>query len=156
MVHIALRERLTDRVRSLVEPERYIVEDMPRNVLFAPHLLERYETLRMFARLAHLAPHLAPLPQCHTLEIILDLNMRYPIPSFAVDGPLQLPELRAVVVGNGQERPTRTITVDAGQLRKYLSQLLGARCTRPSLRLHGVAVTGNRDALFSEFEEAQT
>ncbi|EJD44000.1 hypothetical protein AURDEDRAFT_167051 [Auricularia subglabra TFB-10046 SS5] len=155
-VHITLHELPTNRVRSIVEHEKSIVEYMPRGVLFAPHLLERYETLRIFAQLGHLAPHIEPLPRCRTLEIILDFNMQSPIPNLEDDAPLRLPELCTVVVGNGEEQPKNIMTVDAALLRTYLSQLLGVRPKRPLLRLHGVTVAGDKDDLFRNFESASS
>ncbi|EJD44013.1 hypothetical protein AURDEDRAFT_185287 [Auricularia subglabra TFB-10046 SS5] len=148
MVHIILHEPSFERVRSLVEPEQDVLEDMPHSVLFAPSLSERFQTLRICTQFAFISPHIGELPQCRTLEIILDSKF----PSLAIAAPLRLPELCTVVVGNGEEHPTKFMTVNAEPLRQFLSQLLGVRPKRPSLRLHGVVIAGDTDELFRDFE----
>ncbi|EJD46451.1 hypothetical protein AURDEDRAFT_164685 [Auricularia subglabra TFB-10046 SS5] len=152
MVHMHLYDSAAERGRTLVEQAAQLPDDLPRTVLFAPDLQDRIITLLLDARLAYLVPHLDELPRCRTLEIILVPGV--PVPSIDISTPLRLPELCEVVCGNGEEHPTTFISVDADPLRKFLSQLLGAGPKRPSLRLHGIIVKGDRDALFSDYDNS--
>ncbi|EJD46407.1 hypothetical protein AURDEDRAFT_113703 [Auricularia subglabra TFB-10046 SS5] len=152
LVHINLYALETARSRTLVEYESHIAEDLPRSVLFVPELLQRITLLRLFDNLAHLVPHLVEMPCCHTLEVVVDKAGR-PLPTLNINAPLRLPALKTVLVATEEEDPTIFVTIVADALHAFLTQLLGAPANRPSLRLQGVRLTGEKAALYHDFAE---
>ncbi|EJD44015.1 hypothetical protein AURDEDRAFT_114507 [Auricularia subglabra TFB-10046 SS5] len=154
LVHISLYSPAADRGRTIVELESAIPapDGWTRSVICAPELLERVTTLRVCDAFVHLAPHLDEMPNCHTLDIVVDKEGR-PLPSVEIPSPLRLPALKTVLVGTDEAAPKTSVSVSSDALHSLLTQLLGAPASRPSLRLHGVVVSGDSGPLFSDFEQ---
>ncbi|EJD35889.1 hypothetical protein AURDEDRAFT_175032 [Auricularia subglabra TFB-10046 SS5] len=152
LVHIQLYTPASDRARTLVEYEARILEYLPRAVLFDRGLLERVTLLRIHARLAYLVPHIEEMPNCHTLDIVVD-KPGHSLPPLDIGLPLRLPALKTVLVGTDETRARTIVSIPAGTMHSFLMQLLPARATRLALRLHGVFLAGDKGALFTNFAE---
>ncbi|EJD46390.1 hypothetical protein AURDEDRAFT_113699 [Auricularia subglabra TFB-10046 SS5] len=152
LVHITLYAPATDRVRILVEYESHIAEDLPRTILLVPELLARITLLTLHDNLAYLASHLDEMPCCHTLDIVVDKGGR-PLPTLDISAPLRLPALKTVLVATDEKVPTTFVSIAADTLHAFLTQLLGTPAKRPSLRLGGVLITGEKEVLYRDFVE---
>ncbi|EJD46449.1 hypothetical protein AURDEDRAFT_164682 [Auricularia subglabra TFB-10046 SS5] len=152
LVYIELYTPVSDRARTLVQYEARILDDLPRAVLFDRGLVERVTLLRIHARLAYLVPHIEEMPNCHTLDIMVDKAGR-PLLPLDISSPLRLPALKTVLVTTNEARGRTVVSIPAETLHSFLMQLLPAPATRLALRLHRVSLTGDKDALFSKFEE---